>query len=64
MQEESKAASIRKAYMDFDQVSEEEYRTLIRESASQGERDFYYYLYNRMLARKQKKVIDRKSFVV
>lgn len=64
MQEESKVSLIRKAYMNFDQVSEEEYRTLIREAGSQDERDFYYYLYNRMLTKKQKKIVDRKDFVV
>lgn len=64
MQEESKVSLIRKTYMNFDQVSEEEYRTLIREAGSQDERDFYYYLYNRMLTKKQKKIVDRKDFVV
>lgn len=60
----SRASLLREAYVNFNQVSEEDYRTLIREAGSQEERDFYYSMYNRMLAKKQEKVIRRKDFVV
>ena len=43
-------------------LTAEEYLTLIRESKTQEEKDFYSHMYNYLLSRKQKEVIANESY--
>lgn len=60
----SKISLIREAYSNFDQLSEEEYLILLKEAKSEQEKKFYVELHNKMLADRQKEIINEKEFVL